>query len=349
MLKTFNEKIRDSLLICILLSMILYFGRTLFIPLSFALLISFILYPICTWLEKKKLNKSLAIMISLSFIMLIVFGVIALLVQQVMSFSPEWPLLKDKLTRTSAEIVSFLSNTLNLPKENIEQRLNLSSGIESFEIISFLKTFIYSSGVSLVLAVLIPFFAALILYYRNKLLSALYSLFPPEKKQTIHKVLHLTVHAYYEFIKGMLLVYLIVGILNSIGLFLLGVPHPFLFGFIASILTFIPYVGLIIASLLPITVSWLTYDSIWYPVGVIGIFTVVQYLEANIIFPLAVSRKLKVNTLATLISIILGGILWGAAGMILFVPFLAILKLIADSSEDLAFFSHLFGTDEKNS
>ncbi len=341
------QKLRDRLLICILICIILFYGKTLFIPLSFALLISFLLYPICSWLEKKKLNRSFSILISLSFIMLIIFGVVALLIQQILSFSPEWPLLQEKLSRTSAEIVSYLSNTFNIPKKDIENRLSVSSGMESFEIIPLLKNFIYSSGVSLVLAVLIPFFSALILYHRKLLLTALYSLFPAEKKQTIHKVLHLTVHAYYDFIKGMLLVYLIVGILNSIGLFLLGVPHPFLFGFIASILTFVPYVGLIIASLLPITVSWLTYDSIWYPVGVIGIFTVVQYLEANIIFPLAVSRKLKVNALATLISIILGGILWGAAGMILFVPFLAILKLVADSSEDLEFFSHLFGTDEK--
>jgi predicted PurR-regulated permease PerM len=128
----------------------------------------------------------------------------------------------------------------------------------------------------------------------------------------------------------MMLVYLLVGILNSIGLLLLGIPHPFLFGFMTSILTFIPYVGLIISSLLPITISWITYNSLFYPLAVIGLFTFVQYLEANLIFPLAVSNKIKVNPLATLIFMFLGGIVWGAAGMILFIPFLAILKLVAD-------------------
>lgn len=104
--------------------------------------------------------------------------------------------------------------------------------------------------------------------------------------ETIRDILNETVHSYYNFIKGMMLVYLIVGTLNSIGLLILGIPHAILFGFIASVLTFIPYVGIMVASLLPISVAWITYDSIWYPIGVIAIFAFVQYLEANIIFHL---------------------------------------------------------------
>ncbi|MFM7900861.1 MAG: AI-2E family transporter, partial [Bacteroidota bacterium] len=118
--------------------------------------------------------------------------------------------------------------------------------------------------------------------------------------------------------------------LNTIGLLVLGIPHAILFGFLTAFMTFIPYIGIIIASLLPISYAWITYDSAWYPLGVIAIFTFVQYLEANLIFPWAVSQRLKLNTLATLMVIILGGILWGAAGMILFVPFAAILRLVAE-------------------
>lgn len=141
----------------------------------------------------------------------------------------------------------------------------------------------------------------------------------------------------------MLVVYLIVGALNSAGLLLLGVPHAVLFGFLAAVMTFIPYVGIIVASLLPISISWITFNSAWYPIGVILVFTIVQYLESNIIFPWAVSSKLQINTLATLIVIVAGGILWGAAGMILFIPFVAIIKLIADQTENLKWLSLLLG------
>ncbi|MEQ9660705.1 AI-2E family transporter, partial [Fulvivirga sp.] len=149
---------------------------------------------------------------------------------------------------------------------------------------------------------------------------------------------------YYNFIKGMGVVYLVVGILNSVGLFILGVPNPIFFGFVASILTFIPYVGITIGAILPMAVSWIKYDSVFYPIGVLIVFVVVQILEANIIFPLAVSQKLKINALITLVVIVAGGIVWGAMGMILFLPFVAILKLIADQIEEMKPIAVLLGT-----
>jgi predicted PurR-regulated permease PerM len=91
-----------------------------------------------------------------------------------------------------------------------------------------------------------------------------------------------------------------------------------------------------IGASLPIVVSWITFDSIYYPMGVVAIFTFVQYLEANVIFPWAVSSKLNLNTLMTIVAILVGGALWGSSGMILFVPFLGILKLVADRMPDWA-------------
>jgi predicted PurR-regulated permease PerM len=146
----------------------------------------------------------------------------------------------------------------------------------------------------------------------------------------LKKMLNDSIHTYFNFIKGMALVYLIVGILNSIGLFLLGIPNAILFGFVASILTFIPYVGITIGALLPITISWLLYDSLWYPLGVIAVFVFIQVLEANVIFPLVLSHHLKINALAAIVVIVMGGLLWGAAGMILFLPFIAIFKLVIE-------------------
>ena len=171
-------------------------------------------------------------------------------------------------------------------------------------------------------------------------------IFPIESSVGIKTILSQTITAYYNFIKGMGIVYLAVGSLNSIGLLLLGVPHAIFFGFTAAILTFIPYVGIMIGALMPIAMSWITYNSIWYPIGVVLLFAFVQYLEANLIFPLAVSNKLKINTLATISAIVIGGILWGIAGMILFVPFLAIIKLIADNTPKLKTWSVLLGTSD---
>lgn len=124
------------------------------------------------------------------------------------------------------------------------------------------------------------------------------------------------------------MVYFIVGLLNTAGLMLLGIPHALLFGMLTAIMTIIPYVGIFLSALIPVCVAWLATDSIWYPVGVVAVFAIVQYLEANVIFPKVVGTRLNISTWAMLVAIISGGLLWGVSGVILFIPFAGILKII---------------------
>jgi predicted PurR-regulated permease PerM len=331
------------LLYIVLGSTILYFGKTLLIPLSFAVLISFVLYPVCAWLERRGINRISSILLSTTLLLAIAVGALALLTQQLTAFVKEWPTIKIKIGEALAHLSQVLKDDYAISKEQqqifLEQFMNQSSG----DVIAFISNAISASVFGLVLLILIPVFAVLILYYRNLLANVLFRLFPNERKETIKNILFLTITTYYNFIKGMILVYAIVGILNSIGLLLLGVPHAVFFGFIAAILTFIPYVGIMVGSLLPIAMAWITYNSVWYALGVVAIFAFVQYLEANVIFPLAVSNRLNINALATLVAIIAGGVLWGVAGMILFVPFLAITKLIADHHPRMKTWSVLLG------
>lgn len=316
-------------------SMILYFGRTLFVPLSFALLISCILYPVCAWLEKHRFSRMAAIVLPLTILTILLGLVVLLLFYQLSSFITEWPLLEAKVSASLVALSEWLAQSFNIQHDKQVAWLNQVFNSSGSGILAFIKQTIAASAVGSVLFILIPVYAVLILYYRHKWIEVLYRVFPTEEQNHIREIVRLSIQSYYSFIKGMILVYLIVGVLNSLGLWILGIPHPFLFGFVASILTFIPYAGILVASLLPVSYAWITYSSIWYPLGVIGIFAIVQYLEANIIFPLAVSSRLKINALVTLVAIVAGGLLWGVSGMILFIPFLGILKLVADRTSRL--------------
>lgn len=333
------EILQYALLICVFL----YFGKALFIPLSFAMLISFILYPICKGMERKGINNSLSIFIAIFSIAILLVAIIYLLFSQLLEFYHEWPIVKNKLLETQTQLGVFLTEQFGLSIEKQAELLKKITSNLGLQVLPFLSSTAYSFSESFFILVLTLVFSALILFHRQLLANALYNIFPSEKRKTIHEILIETIHAYYNFIKGMLLVYLIVGILNSIGLAIIGVPHPFLFGFIASILTFIPYVGIMIASLLPIIISWIEFNSIWYPLAVVLVFTIVQFLEAYVIFPFAVGKRLKINTLVIIAMIVVGGILWGAAGMILFIPFVSIVKLIADRTESLKTLSILLG------
>jgi predicted PurR-regulated permease PerM len=337
-----EPRLLRSLQYVVLISVILFFGRSIFIPLSFALLISFVLYPICAWLERKGCGRLTAIV--LSVLLLIIFGLLvaALLVYQLTGFLAEWPVIYAKLIAAFAELTQTLE-VLGFSKEDQNTMLSKLSDQSGVNFVVIIKNAIAASALSLVLLVLIPVYAVLILYYRRYWMKVLGRIFPEERRESLVEMITLTIKAYYNFIKGMAIVYIVVGSLNAVGLLLLGVPHAILFGFIASILTFIPYVGIIVGALLPVAMAWITYDSVWYPVGVIAIFSFVQYLEANVIFPVAVSSRLNVNTLIMLVAIFAGGVLWGMPGMILFVPFVGIAKLIADHNPEWKTISMILG------
>lgn len=279
-------------------------------------------------------------------VMLFFGAVLYLLFTQVVAFSNEWQTFKEKLTETVSQLSVMIAERFDVSSEKQTSFIENAIDNSGTQAISLLKITAYSISETVFYLLIIPVYSFLILYYRRMLTNVLYHVFRSEKKAVIREILVETIHAYYNFIKGMLLVYLIVGILNSLGLYIIGIPHPFLFGFIASILTFIPYVGIFISSLLPITVSWITFNSIWYPIGVIMVFSIVQILEAYIIFPYAVGSRLKINTLIIILVIIIGGILWGPAGMILFIPFISIAKLIADRTASLKTLSLLLGNGE---
>lgn len=325
-------------------SVILYFGREIFVPLCFAALVSFVLYPVCAWMERRGVGRAISIAISVGVLTIILFFLTSVLAKQFVDFAQEWPALQPRISTAFEGLREFLVSTLGISREAQDQWLSKALDSAASGTLKFIKDTISVSAFSTVMAILIPVYVVLILYYRSLWRRVLVKLLPTENTESVTQMLSLTIEAYYNFIKGMGVVYLAVAVLNSLGLYILGVPHAILFGSIASVLTFIPYVGILAGSLLPITVAWATYDSVWYPVGVIGVFAFVQYLEANVIFPFAVSNRLKVNTLVVIIAIFVGGLLWGVAGMILFVPFVGILKLIADHNPRLVTISMLLGT-----
>lgn len=318
---------------------ILYFGKALFIPVSFSLLISFLLYPVCRWLEGNGFSRTMAIAAGLTMITVIICLVVVLLVNQFSAFQDSWAGMSSKMERTLDDLGVFLTENFGMTPEGQKEWIKKAGN----ELLGALGSALFNSGAFLAVALIIPVYAALILYNRSMLVRILLAQFKQEERTRVVSVLHKVISTYYNFIKGMLVVYLCVGLLNSIGLWILGIPQAFLFGFVASVLTFIPYIGIMVASLLPISVAWITKDSLWYPLGVVGVFAFVQYLEANVIFPMAVSSRLKINTLVTLLVMFAGGMLWGAAGMILFIPFLAIAKLIADEMDPQGTMARMLG------
>lgn len=311
-------------------AIVLYFGSTLFVPISYGLLIALVLYPVCKWLEQRRWPRSVAITAGL-LIVFILFGIIiSLLFIEINVLRQEIPQLMNKVKPSLLQLQQWIASGFGIPVisqngwwQQWLHNVGNSTG-------SMLQSTVSAVSGGLFTLFLVPVYAALFLYNREVFVQFLATLTGHKYKEQLQAILAETIDTYFNFIKGMIIVYLIVGILNSIGLLALGIPHAVLFGMLTAIMTIIPYVGIFISALLPISVAWITKDSIWYPLGVIAVFSFVQYLEANVIFPKVVATQLKVSTWATLVAIIAGGILWGVSGMILFIPYVGILKIVTD-------------------
>ncbi|HRH50974.1 MAG TPA: AI-2E family transporter [Panacibacter sp.] len=311
-------------------ALIMYFGKTLFIPLFFGLLIAIVMYPVCKWLEAHGWNKALSITACLFIVTILFVLLFVILLWQIKILAGESPEIINGLKAALPGVQKWLINIAG-----VSISMDHISSEEFFSVISSMLGAVFQNAVNtLFILFLTPVYTALIMYHRKVLVQYLRLITPVKYNQQLDVILRQTVHTYFNYIKGMVLVYLIVGILNSIGLFALGVNHALLFGMLCAIMTIIPYIGIFISALLPITVAWIDTGNIWYPVAIVAIFGFVQYLEANIIFPKVVGTQLNVSTLAMLVAIIAGGIIWGVAGMVLFIPFVAILKIITDNVEE---------------
>jgi predicted PurR-regulated permease PerM len=210
--------ILEILQLTVLIGFILYFGKALFIPLSFAMLISFILYPVCKWMEKKGINKNVAVFISIFVITILLVAIIYLLVAQMVDFSNEWQSFSVKLLETQNQLSFFITERFGISSEKQLELFHKYMGSFNSKIFPFMQSILYSSSQSIFSLILIIVFSTLILLHRHTLSKVVNRIFPPEKGKPSNEILIETIHAYYNFIKGMLLVYLIVGILNSIGL-----------------------------------------------------------------------------------------------------------------------------------
>lgn len=125
----------------------------------------------------------------------------------------------------------------------------------------------------------------------------------------------------------------------TLAMYLLGVPNPVLWGVMVCTLNFIPYIGDIISFSVLTVVGLLTFDQLWQSLLVPGVFYLLTAIEGYLITPIIVSRRLSLNPVVIILSVLFWGWMWGVAGALLAVPILVALKTVCDRVDSL----HVFG------
>lgn len=323
---------------------ILILAKSILIPLAFALLLSFMLYPVVKKFESWGMKKILAAFLSIFGIIAIIGAGVFIFSTQIFSISKEFPDFLDKIIHVFTDITLYINKNVDfipdLEKDElfdiIKNWLGESTGFLVQQTFSNLAAFLAG-----LLATII--FTFLILIYRNGLIRAFSSFSPEDKRGRVINMFKSVQQVGKKYLFGMVILIIVIGLANSIGLLIIGIDNPFLFGFLGSVLAIIPYVGTVFGAIIPLLYAFVTYNSLWMAIEVGILFWAVQLISDNFLSPKIVGSSININALTAILSLFVGAAVWGVAGMILFLPFAAMLNIVCEEYEELKPIALLIG------
>ena len=323
--------------------LMLSIGQGIIVPLIFGTIIAIVLHPIVNFFVRIKLNRVLAITITLLLSFALIAGFGLFIISRLAQFGESWPMLVDKITDMINGTIHWIPGYFNISAHKVNtwiaetktDLLNSSSLV--------IGQTILSAGSAMVAIFLIPVYVFLILFYQPLLLDFIHRIFGVERESKVSVIVTKTKTVVQRYLVGLFIETILVAILNSVGLLILGVDYAILIGVLGGLLNLIPYIGGLVAVALPMMIALATKESPWFALYVLGIYYFIQLVDNNYIVPKIVASKVKINALVSIIAVLAGGALWGVAGMFLSIPLTAIVKVICDSIDSLKPIGFLLG------
>ncbi|WP_439883208.1 AI-2E family transporter [Pontibacter sp. MBLB2868] len=314
----------------ILLIWLLQTFQSVLVPLCFASLFALLLLPLTRDLERWHVPRPLAILLCIVLVMSILGIVVWFLSMQLISLTSEL----DTIGKNIGDLVDKVQNYFYIkfgiePSDKGVLVRNAIGGLQDITT-SFLGSTISMTTGAIAAFTIVPIFVFCFLYYRDHLEQFVFKFVSKDRRGGLVQTVVNIQHVVQSYISGLMIVIFIVALLNSAGLLMLGVKYAIFFGVFASILTIIPYIGILIGATVPALFTLATTGHLVDAVLVVVVFMFVQFLEGNFITPFVVGSKVSINPFAAIVALLIGGEIWGPAGMILSIPFIAMLKVVFD-------------------
>jgi len=321
----------------------LYIAQAIIVPLIFGTVIAILLHPLVRFFETKKVNRILAICITLLLSIIIIAALGIFMYSQLRLFSDSWPIFVEKFSHLIDQTIRWIPGYFNISAEGVnawiaETKIELLDGSSSF-----IGQTLLSVGNGLVVIFVIPVYVFLLLLYKPLLLDFIHQLFGKERQSNVTIIVSQTKSVIQHYLVGLVIETVLVAVLNSVGLLILGIDYAILIGIVGALLNLIPYIGGLVAVAIPMMIALVTKDSPWFALYVMGVYYFVQLLDNNYIVPKIVASKVRINALVSIIVVLAGGALWGVSGMFLSIPLIAIVKVVCDHIEPLKPIGFLLG------
>ncbi len=314
------------------------FGQTL-TPFIAAAVFAYMLNPAVGALERRRVPRGAAVGVFIFFFFAVALGALAfaayIINREVHQLVSNLPGYVDTFeTKYLPHIAKYMGLAQDLDVRGLASELKArltELSPESFRSAGIYAARILSGTVGFFLAIfnllLIPVLMAYLMLDFDRMKAAIHDNLPKAYRKGIVEKLVEVEDVLKVFVKGQLMVAVIMGVLYSIGLTIIGIDMPVLVGMGAGILNLVPYLGGIVGIATALTLSALKYHDLFHPAMVLVVFAVVQVIEGYVLTPKIVGDRLGLHPVIVILALVVLGQLMGFVGVLLAVPIAAVLKV----------------------
>jgi predicted PurR-regulated permease PerM len=320
-----------------------YIGRSILVPLVFAVIIAILLHPMVMFFTRIGINRLIAIALALLISFIVLAALTILMFSQISKFGESLPLLLERITEVMNNSISWAAGKFDIKELRLHDWV-IKMKVELLNTGSLaIGQTLATVGNGLVVILLVPVYIFMILYYQPIIIEFLKRAFSANNQDQLSEVVSQVKTLIQRYLIGLIIEAVAVATMYTITLLILGIEYAFLLGIIGALLNIIPYLGGLVGVVLPMMVALATKDSAWYALYVMGGYYFIQLIDNNYIVPKIVASKVKLNALFSIIVVIAGNALWGIPGMFLSIPMLAIVKLVFDNVDSFKPYGFLLG------
>ena len=321
-------------------------GKTIFIPLLFALLISVLLFPFTRLLERIGLWRGVAALISILTFLICLGLFFYFITIQIADFSKDFPRLQARFMQMMQHIQYWIQRNYRVSTKDQMAYINKNAGDWITTAANSVGNTFLSVSEIIILGIFVIIYSYFLLFHRRLLMKFILGLFPDTQHDQVHEVIIETRSLINSYVLGLLTEMIVIAILNSTTLAIIGIPYALFLGVLAAVLNIIPYLGIYTATALSMLITFANGSgSQALAVGIV--FIIIHFIDANILLPRIVGKRVKMNPFITIVAVVAGNLLWGIPGMFLFIPLTAIIKIISERVDGLKPWAILIGEDVK--
>lgn len=304
-------------------------GQRFLAPLALATLFSYLLYPIAHFLEKKGSPRILANLASIFLGIGVLVAIIFFFSEHLSVFTEDFPEMKQQATQNLREVEQWMSSVTGVSNASVRQWVE-DRIVDFTNAQELVKSAFKATTSTLVRVGLMPVYVFFMLYYRSKVYEFIIRVVPDKEEGRTEEILKKINRVAEKYMTGVFIVVLILSVLHSVALSIIGIKYPILLGITAALFNFIPYFGTLIGALFPLLFSLLAMDSLNYALWVVIYFVFIQFVENNILTPNITGGAVRLNPFVTILSLIVGSMIWGVTGMLIIIPFMAVFRIFCE-------------------